>query len=336
MPYPWPAGFQRVPEEPWTHQPLGELALKYDTVQRHGWYDNLEPTVDELASLLRDGDVLVDYSGGTGILTHRLFERIGARPVGVVIADSSPKFLRLALEKLHDDERVAFRLIRWIESEKRLARLDEILEPPFDRHGANVLCSTNAIHLYTDLDATLRSWSRVLVPGGRCHAQSGNIQNPRAGTDEWIIDATVESIHCAAMELVLTDDRWARWRDVVSDSALMKRHDALRRKFFPPVRPLAAYVDAFARAGFCVVSQEARRIEARVADWFDFLAAYHEGVLGWAGGSARVEGREPTDDDVAERLALMRAAMDVVFEGRPTFPCCWTYLSADAVIADEG
>jgi ubiquinone/menaquinone biosynthesis C-methylase UbiE len=329
MPFPWPSGFERVPEEPWTHQPLGELALKYDTVQRHGWYDNLEPTIDELAATLKEGAVLVDYSGGTGILTHRLFERIGDRRTGVVIADSSPKFLRLALEKLHDDERVAFRLIRWIESEKRLALLDEILEAPFSAHGVDALASTNAIHLYNDLDDTLASWARVLRTGGRCLVQSGNILNPDAKSDEWIIDATVESIHEAAKDLVVREERWARWRPVVSDAALMKRHDALRRKFFPAVRPLTVYLAAFTTACFRVIRQEARRIEARVADWFDFLAAYHEGVIGWAGGSSRVEGREPGDEEVAERLALMRAAMDCVFGGEPTFPCCWTYVTAE-------
>ena len=31
--------------------------------------------------------------------------------VGVLIADSSPKFLRVALDKFGDDERVAFRLL---------------------------------------------------------------------------------------------------------------------------------------------------------------------------------------------------------------------------------
>ena len=98
-----PAGFARFLDEDWTHQPLGELALKYDTVENHGWYANLEPTVHALDHALADGQVLIDYSGGTGILADRLLRRIGRRHVGIVIADASPKFLRLALEKLRDD-----------------------------------------------------------------------------------------------------------------------------------------------------------------------------------------------------------------------------------------
>src|SRR5438105_2771783 len=104
----WPAGFERVPGEEWTRQPLESLALKYDTVQQHGWYHNLDSTVDELAAYLSPGALLVDYSGGTGILADRLLQRIGDRPAGIAIVDSSPKFLRLALDKFRDEPRLAF------------------------------------------------------------------------------------------------------------------------------------------------------------------------------------------------------------------------------------
>src|SRR5262245_16084950 len=94
----WPADFARIPDEDWTHAPLDTLALKYDTVENHGWYRNLEPTLDELAAHLRDGMHMVDYSGGTGILIDRLLHRMPDAAVGCLLVDSSPKFLRLALE----------------------------------------------------------------------------------------------------------------------------------------------------------------------------------------------------------------------------------------------
>jgi len=31
---------------------------------------------------------------------------------------------------------------------------------------------------------------------------------------------------------------------------------------------------------------------------------------------------------LADRLALIRHAMDVIFGGRKTFRCCWTYVRA--------
>jgi ubiquinone/menaquinone biosynthesis C-methylase UbiE len=103
-----------------------------------------------------------------------------------------------------------------------------------------VLTSTNAIHLYDDIPNTLRSWARVLSPGGVVRINSGNVQNPRARENEWIIDA----------------------------------------------------------------------------------------VLGWVGGSVKVDGRTASDDAAADRLALLREALDVIFGGRPTFFCCWTYITA--------
>ena len=123
----WPGGFTRIPDEEWAQQSPDELARKYDTVENHGWYANLEPTVDELAEELASGDILLDYSGGTGIFANRLLRRMGTRNTGILIADSSPKFLGLALSKLGADPRMAFRLIRYLKAECRLERLDEAI-----------------------------------------------------------------------------------------------------------------------------------------------------------------------------------------------------------------
>ena len=54
----------------------GRCRLAYDNVDAHGWYRNLDLIVEELAANLNDGDVLLDYSGGTGILLDRLRLRI--------------------------------------------------------------------------------------------------------------------------------------------------------------------------------------------------------------------------------------------------------------------
>ena len=71
---------------------------------------------------------ILDYSSGTGILTRRLFERI-AYPVGILNVDASSKFLRVALESFRDDDRVAFRLLRWLKEVRRLQTLDEVAGP---------------------------------------------------------------------------------------------------------------------------------------------------------------------------------------------------------------
>ena len=175
---PWPSDFARVPDDPWVESPLEDLALGYDTVESHGWYRNLDPTLEQLEAFLEPGDLLLDYSGGTGILAARLLERRPDLDVGILIVDSSPKFLRLALEKLRDEPRVAFRRIRWLRDERRLQTIGEAVDPALLERGFDALASTNAIHLYFELEETLRSWRGALKPGARAFVQSGNIANP--------------------------------------------------------------------------------------------------------------------------------------------------------------
>ncbi len=325
----WPAGFARVPEEEWTTQPVEALAENYDTVERHGWYDNLNPTVEELRPLLLDGHIVVDYSGGTGILIDRLLRAAPDRSAGFVNVDSSPKFLRLSLEKLRDHGRVAFRLIRYLKEHRRLQLLDEVLAGPLLDRRVDALVSTNAVHLYYDLDDTLRSWARVVAPGGKVHVQSGNIGRDRTSSTAWIIDDTVHAIAEAAEEIVREDPTFKHLRPLLSDTARLERYHDLRRKYFLPVRPLAHYVDALTRAGFETERIVRRAIQARVGEWFEFLAVYHEGILGWVGGAEKLEGRPATEQQVTERLALMRRAMARVFEGRDTFQAEWTYITCE-------
>ena len=325
----WPPDFARIPDEEWVAGPIETLARKYDTVEHHGWYRNLEPTVAQVAGYLRDGHRMIDYSGGTGILIDRILAALPAVAADYLLVDSSPKFLRLAVDKLGGDPRVAFRLIRFLRDARRLELLDEVV-PASLMGGFDALTSTNAIHLYYDLPDTLASWRRALRGGALAFVQSGNVRNPDAPAGSWIIDETVERVHRAAVARARDDVRFRRFADVLGDPARMRAHDEVRVKYFLPVRPLGHYTAALEAAGFAIVAVEARPIEARVDEWFQFLAAYHDGVLGWAGGTRRVEGADPDDETVALRLELIRASLDDLFAGAPTFVAAWTYLTCRA------
>ncbi|MDX1439896.1 MAG: class I SAM-dependent methyltransferase, partial [Rubricoccaceae bacterium] len=280
--------FKRIPDAPWTGQPVESLALNYDTVEEHGWYANLDRTVEQVGDFARRGDILVDYSGGTGILAKRLLDWVGNRDVKVIIVDSSPKFLRLALEKFRDEERIGFRHIRYLKEEKRLQRVDEVLGDELVARGVDGLISSNAIHLYFGLEETIQSWRRIIRPSGRLFIQSGNIRNPEMPDDEWIIDETVEVIHKKAVEIVRTDEAFASYRSFLEDNDHMAAHDRLRNKYFLPVRPLDYYLNVLRDGGFEITDVQRRRIPARVDEWFEFLSVYHEGVLGWVGGAQKI------------------------------------------------
>ncbi|MHB8587065.1 MAG: class I SAM-dependent methyltransferase [Thermoplasmatota archaeon] len=331
MGFSWPAGFERIPDEPWARAPVEELARKYDTVENHGWYSNLDPTVADVLAALRPNARIIDYSGGTGIFLERLFATAGDLAFGALDADSSPKFLRLALEKFRGDARVAFRLLPYRKDLGRLAYLDEVLPPKFASHAFDGLVSTNAIHLYTDLNATIASWRRVLKEGSLVFVQSGNIRGTFSSGKEdggeagWIIDDTVEAVNRRAQSIVAAHPSYAAYRDFLSAESRMRAHDELRRKFFPSPRSFAVYEDAFRRAGFELVDVKRRRIPVRTKEWEDFLSVYHEGILGWVGGSPRVEGHEPGAGALADRQRLLREALEEELHGRRTFDASWTY-----------
>jgi SAM-dependent methyltransferase len=322
----WPEDFTRIPDEEWTRQPVDQFGLNYDDVGSHGWYKNLEPTIAQVLAALEPGDLLVDYSSGTGILTRRLLERIDYL-VGILNVDASPKFLRVALESFRDDDRVAFRLLRWLKAEKRLQALDEVAGPELLARGADAITSTNAIHLYYDLDDTLAAWARTLRPGGLAFVCSGNMRNPNGRPGEWIIDETVAKVNDIAAELVRTEPAFAEYRGTLEDAALMSRHAKLREKVFVPVRPLEFYAEAFQDAGFTVLHVFEETVFARVDEWFRLLSTYHDGVLSWVGGSEKVEGGPPSAEAVRQRLFLIRYSLEKLFPGQDSFPCTWTYLT---------
>jgi SAM-dependent methyltransferase len=322
----WPADFVRVPDEEWTRQPVDQFGLNYDDVGNHGWYKNLEPTVAQVLAALEPGDLLVDYSSGTGILTRRILERI-SYPVGILNVDASPKFLRVAVESFQGDERVAFRLLRWLKAEKRLEKLDEVGGPGLLARGADAITSTNAIHLYYDLDETLASWARLLRPGGLAFVCSGNMRNPNARAGEWIIDETVASVNEIAADIVRAEPAFAEYRQTLDDPDLLSRHARLREKVFVPVRPLELYLQAFQDAGFTVLHVFEETIFARIDEWYRLLSTYHDGVLSWVGGSEKVEGTPPSAEAVRQRLFLIRYSLEKLFPGQDSFPCTWTYIT---------
>jgi SAM-dependent methyltransferase len=325
----WPDGFERIPDEPWTREPVEALARNYDTVENHGWYSNLDHSVEQITHYARRGDILIDYSGGTGILARRLLDRLGSREVGIIIVDSSPKFLRLALEKFQSDERLAFRHIRYLRDEGRIQKVDEVLGDSVRERGVDGILSTNAIHLYFGLEETVRAWRSVLRPSGRLFIQSGNIRHPELPEDQWIIDETVDHIHRHAIEIVRSDPRYAAHRDVLAEPDYMADHDRLRKKYFLPVRPLAHYLDVLRSEGFEIGSVEHRRIPARVSEWYDFLSVYHEGVLGWFGGAEKITGKAAPPQVIEDRLSLMREALQSLFGDAFEFGASWTYVSCE-------
>lgn len=321
----WPKGFRRIPDRDLLRKPTDLRAAAYDAVKGHRWYGNLDPTVRFLEHQLRDGDLIVDYSAGTGILEERLLPKLGNLSVGIVTVDASAAFLSVAMRKFSGDDRVAFRQLRFLKEEGRLQRLDEVVDFPVD----GIVCA-NAVHLYPDLAGTFAAWKNVLKPGGWVHIQSGNIQSGLKPRAQWLIDDTVRAIHDEALRIVVKDDRFAAYREAVRDQERTARYLGFRDRVFLPIRPLEEYLDALRGAGFKVTGTSGRTITAGVQEWHEFLTAYSDGVLGWVGGVPKLGDPEPSAAALTDRHDLMRLALERLFPGRETFQGFWTYINATA------
>ena len=205
--------------------------------------------------------------------------------------------------------------------------MDEVLRRRSS--GADVLVSTNAIHLYDDLEDTLRAWARVLKPGGRVRSTPATSATRARRDNEWIIDETVYVVHEVAHGLVRTDPRWTAYRGVLDDPERMADTSSGATASSSRRGRSSYYLDALRAAGFAIEDVTERTIEANVDEWYEFLAAYADAVLGWVGGSEKVDGDEPAAPEAAaDRLELLRESLNTIFGGRPTFRCCWTYITA--------
>lgn len=325
----WTDSFPRVPNDPWVSAPIEELAQKYDSVEQHGWYKNLDPTVGQLVETIKPGDFVVDYSGGTGILLQRLLRVLPDVEAEFAVVDASPKFLRLALDKFSGDCRVGYRWLRYLKDERRLETLKEALTSQGAPHrGVDILCSTNAIHLYTDLEATLSSWNICLKPNAHVFIQSGNIRNPHAPIDTFVIDDTVEMIQEQAKRHILNNPKYASFRDVLADNDTLMRYSELRQKIFVPIRSLEFYDAALHAAGFKNIISVCKSIEASIADWSEFLNTYHDAVLGWAGGVEKITRQPIHQETVKLRKCLLQESLESLFLNQTHFSANWTYISA--------
>jgi SAM-dependent methyltransferase len=321
----WPPDFDQVLAEPWASAPVDPAGERYAAMASHRWYSNLELTREQLAKALRAGDLLVDYSGGTGILARQVLDQIPG--VGVLIVDASPRFLRVALEQLRREPRVAFRLLHFLSDHQRLQRLDEAVGAPLLMRGVDAIVSTNAVHLYTDLENTFRAWWRTLRPGGRVFIQSGEIRNPDGRPGEWLISDVMDQVREVARRIAAEDRRYEPYRSVLADSERMGRYDALYRKVFLPVRSVREYQEALTSAGFSLSSIDTRSIEVGALEWYQASSVYPD-LLAWVGGSPKVDGHPPSPAAMKDRLDLLKQAFLTVFRGKEVFSGTWTYFTA--------
>lgn len=322
----WPQGFDRIPDEDWLQRPVDESAMRYDRHGANAFRRNWDPTIAQVLTILDASKVLLDYSCGTGLFTERLLEHV-SYPARILNVDVSPKYLRLAADKFRRDERVALRLQKREAGDGQLQNVDDVVGNVLLHRGIDILTSTNAVHLYPNLTETFRSWHRVLRPGGLALVSTGDMSNPKRPGSGWRLHDTVAAVNEFALEVVQTEPRFEKYRQVINDTAVMSAYEAMRQRVYPPIKPIDLYLDALSEAGLKPLHHFDGWIDISVAELTDALLPYHEVVLGWIGGTPHVEGRPPSEEGLRDRFSLIKYSSEKLYATQHSFQCPWTYIT---------
>ena len=320
---------EKIIDESFLKSDVTEFALGYDKVKNHTWYDNLNYLVDLSKEYFNEDNFIMDYSCGTGIFCERLLKSTINYP-NILMMDSSPKYLKLSYDKFGGNDKFYFRVINYLKDEKRLQTLPESLGENCNELLNGIVCS-NAIHLYPTIDETIKSWNDLLVKGGKLLINSGNIHNSLMGEETKLIDQTVNEISNLSYDIVKNTPKYQKYFDLINDIDYINKHNTLRDKYFLPIRPIDFYTDELIKNGFKIIEVKTINIDARVDEWFDFLKVYHEGIIGWIGGSKKITGIEPSEEEINDRVEIIKLALTKMFNNQNDFKACWNYIICEKI-----
>ena len=314
----------KIIDESFLKSDVTEFALGYDRVKNHTWYDNLNYLVELSNEYFNDDDFIMDYSCGTGIFPERLLKSTVSCP-RILMMDSSPKYLKLSYNKFGNNYKFFFRLMKYLKEENRLQTISESMGEDYKELLDGIICA-NAIHLYPTISDTIKSWNKLLVKGGKLLINSGNIYNPLMGADTKLIDQTVNEISKLSFDIVKENPKYFKYIDLMEDFEYINKHNTLKDKYFLPIRPINFYTDELIKNGFKIVEVKTIDVGAKVDEWFDFLKVYHEGVLGWIGGVNKITGVDPKENEVEDRIDIIKIALNKMFNNKNDFKACWNYI----------
>lgn len=320
---------ERVIDDSFLKSDVTEFALGYDKVKNHTWYDNLNYMVDLSKKYFNQDDFIMDYSCGTGIFCERLLKSTIDCP-RILMMDSSPKYLKLSYDKFGNNYKFFFRLVKYIKEEGRLQTIDESMGGIYKELLDGIIC-TNAIHLYPNISETIKSWNNILVKGGKLLINSGNILNLLMDGESKLIDQTVEEISKISFDIVKSDPKYSKYLDLIDNFDYIYNHDELRKKYFLPIRPIDFYTNELVNNGFKIIEVKSINIDAKVDEWFDFLKVYHEGIIGWIGGSKKITGIEPSEEEINDRVEIIKLALTKMFNNQNDFKACWNYIICEKI-----
>jgi hypothetical protein len=146
-----------------------------------------------------------------------------------------------------------------------------------------------------------------------------------------LIDQTVNEISKLSFDIVKENPKYFKYINLMEDFEYINKHNVLRDKYFLPIRPINFYTDELIKNGFKIVEVKTIDVNAKVDEWFDFLKVYHEGIIGWIGGSKKITGIEPSEDEVNDRVEIIKLALTEMFNNQNDFKACWNYIICEKI-----
>lgn len=324
--YGWPTGIVRIPGEDWTRDAIDESALRYDKHENNVFGATWDPVIAQVLSVLNENTIMVDYSCGTGQFTERILRHFNGS-IRILNVDVSPRYMRIAVDRFRDDRRVALRLLGKDRNGGKLERLDTVAKEIIEEPGVDVLTATNAIHLYPDLQATLESWYRVLRPGGLVIFTTGDMISSSGASSSWSLHDAVGTVNDLAKEVIEKEPMFKKYLTKIGDSDILEKYSALRKRVYPSPKSIDLYLKLLSDVGIPAQYHFERTINVSIEDMIDALAPYHDIVLGWVGGSKKVEGYSPTPESVHDRLFLIRYCVEKLYASREYYQFGWKYFT---------
>lgn len=142
-----------------SHQSTADHYDTHATDYERQWQGYLENTHSKMLELLlpdlREEDVILDASCGTGLLASRLIEH-QAPFRELVLNDLSPRMLGVAESRLPDDPRITYRAY-------------PVEELAFESNRFTRVVSLNSLHNYEYPPTAIRQFRKCMTPDGRLY-----------------------------------------------------------------------------------------------------------------------------------------------------------------------
>ncbi len=261
----------------------------------------LEEMVHLALPKIKEGDLIVDFGGGTGASALSLLKHVKF-PIELLIVDNSPAWLGKAHEVVANKEFVKCLLL-----EKRNGHHLTLVESIGEERADHVI-SWNTVHLIEDIEYTFEGIYDALKEDGVFSFESGNIIDKNSPKGALMVDSTVKRVHDIALDLIRNNPNFSEYEKDIDER--IKREETQRKFVFPDPRPAEFYLDTLKKIGFEYDKPQFKLFKVQYSDWLNFLRVkrLQAGIL------PEIGGHRPTPKEENDRDILITKAANQLFK----------------------